>query len=51
MGKDLLRPGGRYNVRRTGHNQYTMSLPMPADELGMTARTRRASWLRDPTQG
>jgi len=38
MGKDLLRPGGRYNVRRTGHDQYTMTLPMPADELGMTAR-------------
>ena len=26
------------NVRRTGHDEYTMSLPMPADELGMTAR-------------
>jgi len=38
MSKDLLRPGGRYNVRRTGHGEYTMSLPMPADELGMTAR-------------
>lgn len=38
MGKDLLQPGGRYNVRRTGHDEYSMSLPMPADELGMTAR-------------
>lgn len=38
MGNDLLRPGGRYNVRRTGHDEYTMSIPMPADDLGMTAR-------------
>ena len=38
MGKDLLRPGGRYNIRRTGSDEYRMSLPMPTDEQGMTAR-------------
>lgn len=38
MGEDFLRPGGRYNVRRTGRDEYTMSVSMPADELGMTAR-------------
>lgn len=38
MGNDLLRPGGRYNVRRTARDEYTMSIPMPADDLGMTAR-------------
>ncbi len=38
MGRDFLRPGGHYNVRRTGRDEYTMSVAMPADELGMTAR-------------
>lgn len=38
MGKDLLPPGGRYNVRRTASDEYTMSLPMPTDDQGMTAR-------------
>ena len=38
MGRDLLRPGGRYNVRRTASDEYTMNLPMPTDEQGMTAR-------------
>ena len=38
MGNDLLRPGGRYNVKRTGSDRYAMSLPMPTDEQGMTAR-------------
>ena len=38
MGKDLLRPGRCYNVRRTASDEYTMSLPMPTDEQGMTAR-------------
>ena len=38
MKYELLRPGGRYNAQRTGRDEYTMSLPMPGDEQGMTAR-------------
>ena len=38
MGKDFLRLGGRYNVRRTRGEEYTMSLPIPVDEQDMTAR-------------
>ena len=38
MKDELFRSGGRYNVRRTGHDEYTTSLPMPTDEQGMTAR-------------
>ncbi len=38
MKHELLSRGGRYNVRRTGRDEYTMDLPMPSDEQGMTAR-------------
>ena len=38
MGNDLFRPGGPYNIRRGGGNEFTMSVPLPADEQGMTAR-------------
>ncbi len=38
MKNELLLPGGRYNARRTGRDEYTMSLPMPGDQQGMTAR-------------
>lgn len=38
MANDLFRPGGRYNIRRGGGNEFTMSVPLPVDEQGMTAR-------------
>ena len=38
MRNEILRPGGRYNVQRTGRDEYTMSVPMPTDEHGMIAR-------------
>lgn len=38
MTASLFRDGGPYNVRRTGTDQYEMSIPMPKDAEGRVAR-------------
>jgi hypothetical protein len=38
MTATLFREGGPYKVRRTGHEQYEMSIPLPTDSEGRVAR-------------
>lgn len=38
MSHEIFRQGGPHNIRRTGRDQYTMSVEMPTDAMGMTAR-------------
>ncbi len=38
MTAPLFREGGPYKVRRTGHEQYEMSIPLPTDSEGRVAR-------------
>src|SRR5437588_5981704 len=38
MTTSLFREGGPYKVRRTGHEQYEMSIPLPPDSEGRVAR-------------
>lgn len=38
MSHEIFRQGGPYNIRRTGHDQYTMNIKLPTDAMGMTAR-------------
>lgn len=38
MSEEIFRQGGPHNIRRTGQDRYTMSVPMPTDEMGMTSR-------------
>ena len=35
---ELFRRGGPHNIRRTGHDQYTMQIKLPTDAVGMTVR-------------
>jgi len=35
---DLFQPGGPYNVRKTGPDEYSFKIPIPEDEHGRTAR-------------
>lgn len=35
---DLLRTGGPHNIKKTGRDQYSMSISLPTDEDGMLAR-------------
>lgn len=35
---DLFRPGGPHNIKRTGADQYSMSISLPKDADGMVAR-------------
>lgn len=34
----MFRPGGPYNIRRTGTDQYSFSVPLPVDDAGMAGR-------------
>lgn len=38
MAKPLFREGGPHNIRRTGHDEYTMSIGFPAGESGFVGR-------------
>jgi len=38
MSSDLFRRGGPYNIRKTGSDQYSFEITMPADEQGRVAR-------------
>lgn len=38
VGNDLLREGGPYRVRKVGGDQYSLSIPIPTDTAGLTAR-------------
>jgi hypothetical protein len=38
MRNRVFREGGPYRVKRTGSDQYTMSISIPSDEDGRTAR-------------
>jgi len=38
MTASLFREGGKYNVRRSGRDQYEMSIPLPKDAEGRVAR-------------
>ncbi len=38
MNHSLFSEGGPYNIRRTGHDAYTMKISLPTDEQGRTAR-------------
>ena len=38
MTNSLFREGGPYNVQKTGPDQYTMNISIPADEHGRTGR-------------
>ncbi len=35
---DLFMPGGPHNIKRTGPDQYSMSISLPKDTDGMHAR-------------
>jgi len=35
----LFREGGPYNIRKTGPEEHSLSIPIPADECGRVART------------
>jgi len=35
---DLFRPGGPYNIKRTGPDKYSMNISLPKDADGMVAR-------------
>lgn len=39
MHEKLFREGGPYTVRRTGRDNYTMSIPLPTDAEGRIARS------------
>jgi hypothetical protein len=38
MSDDLLKPGGKYNNRKTGSEEYEMTIPLTPDEHGRIAR-------------
>ena len=38
MSHEIFRQGGPHNIRRTGNNEYSLSIEMPTDAMGMTAR-------------
>lgn len=38
MGHDLLKEGGKHKVKKTGQNEYTMSITLPKDARGYLAR-------------
>ena len=37
MNQSMFSEGGPYDIRRTGHDQYTMKITLPTDEYGRTA--------------
>ena len=39
MSKSILREGGRYNVRRTSPDEFSLSVPVKTDDLGMVERS------------
>lgn len=39
MKHSLFREGGPYSIRRTGPEEHSLSIPIPADECGRIART------------
>jgi len=39
MKDSLFREGGPYSIRRTGPEEHSLSIPIPADECGRIART------------
>lgn len=38
MTGELFRRGGPHNIRKTGHDKYSMQIKLPTDSVGMTAR-------------
>lgn len=38
MSHEIFRRGGPHNIRKTGHDKYTIQIELPTDAIGMTAR-------------
>lgn len=38
MDQDLFQEGGPYNVKKIGHAQYSLSIPVPTDQFGLSGR-------------